>query len=1007
MRIIRQYILIFLLFLLLSIPAFSEENLTASPARTAKAEFTQPLFMGRDYWYLLKEIWHTLDGVKDEQFVKDAGFHYVKWSTKSRNLHPPRVLYLRHLQFFGANTGKANFKVALEKTEHDTKIYHPEHLSDDHRGTACAVSGSIEKVAKRYQPVEVKLLVRFSSPISLRRLSLNYGISGENPDIGNVSFYQQGKQLLPATQKKDKGLLIATFKDLPKSDLLEIRCQSAPLKYTLQDFPEELQKRLMTRPFDSHLMRPAPFGLQAENFDYESAEKLLQKYEKSHIGICFAEWDSQAFFQSIRPSSRLYSETTEFFGTPPGNREDMFKYAQKFWNWHKSLFFNRIWGMSGATGMAHYGMEWGGSAAGLELTNHTSTIPHRTLLRYTAGAGRQYNKPWLLYLAYFLDKYAPSSISPMPKKHSKSFCSGPDAGISPSFARRIFLTGYFMGNTFQSIEQEPWGHVEKKGNTCVLNANGKILKEFHAFVNSPAGKRGTWYTPILFAIDSHHGMVRDKNVWCWGDQPTVTQTKGDLMSKLFIRAIDPYDGNIQSWDKPPYSHNLNNSSLGDIFDTALGNPPSGNTPVFKNYAAVVLPDDIKITPALSAKLADYVSGGGTLVINSIHQNALAPEMMTAKLKTQMVTDSGLQIPRITPGKTVPVLRTDAGNTLAVKQKYGFGHVIMTLPPYFFGKDNAQSIRYITRLLEKLQKEVMPFQIKGDCQFILSRLAENHWKAAIINNKGVLKKPWERVEKFDSVYTSKIEIKLPANAAASSIYRQRELSKTADGIRFDLPPGEVTVIEIQNAAIPSKGTGLPLLGEWKLDGTPGKVYVGRHKESTFDMKYSLNKKGNFKVYDAVEPQTAVVVDYYPPMQINSGTFEFWAAPDFNAKLSDRGGYPLAGRFFRVAFHQKRWSFNVLDSATMYGPPARHGKWDHLAFTWDKNECHFYVNGKEYTLNGVPLKIYLPIWNGVFNIGTLGRGRRTFGGKISNVKLYSRVLTPEEVNSCYKQSAALYQ
>ena len=315
------------------------------------------------------------------------------------------------------------------------------------------------------------------------------------------------------------------------------------------------------------------FGLQPENFDQEKSETILKKYEKSHIGICFAEWDSQAFFQSIRPSGRLYGETVEFFGNPPDRRESMYKYAQNFWNWHKKLFFNRIWGMSGATGMVHYGMEWGGKAAGMELTNHTSTIPHRTLLRYTAGAGRQYGKPWLLYQTFYLDKYAPSSVSPMPEKYSKSFCSGPDAGISASFARRMFLTAYFMGNTFQSIEQEPWGQVDKKGDRCVLNANGKVLKEFYDFVRSPAGKRGIWYTPVLFAIDAHHGMVRDKNVWCWGDIPTVLQTQSDLMSKLFSRAIDPYDGNTQAWDTPPYSHNLNNSSLGDIFDTALGNPP--------------------------------------------------------------------------------------------------------------------------------------------------------------------------------------------------------------------------------------------------------------------------------------------------------------------------------------------------------------------------------------------------------------------------------------------------
>ena len=83
----RKIILFFSLFPLLALTAVSGETLTATPSRTAEAEFFRPLFMGRDYWYLLKEIWHTLDGVKDEQFVKDAGFHYVKWNTERKNYH--------------------------------------------------------------------------------------------------------------------------------------------------------------------------------------------------------------------------------------------------------------------------------------------------------------------------------------------------------------------------------------------------------------------------------------------------------------------------------------------------------------------------------------------------------------------------------------------------------------------------------------------------------------------------------------------------------------------------------------------------------------------------------------------------------------------------------------------------------------------------------------------------------------------------------------------------------
>ena len=58
-------------------------------------------------------------------------------------------------------------------------------------------------------------------------------------------------------------------------------------------------------------------------------------------------------------------------------------------------------------------------------------------------------------------------------------------------------------------------------------------------------------------------------------------------------------------------------------------------------------------------------------------------------------------------------------------------------------------------------------------------------------------------------------------------------------------------------------------------------------------------------------------------------------------------------------------------------------------------------------GVPIKLYLPVWNGDFDIGTLGRGRRTFGGKISAVKLYGTALTPEKIREHYEQTKNQYK
>ena len=57
--------------------------------------------------------------------------------------------------------------------------------------------------------------------------------------------------------------------------------------------------------------------------------------------------------------------------------------------------------------------------------------------------------------------------------------------------------------------------------------------------------------------------------------------------------------------------------------------------------------------------------------------------------------------------------------------------------------------------------------------------------------------------------------------------------------------------------------------------------------------------------------------------------------------------------------------------------------------------------------MPLKTFHNIWDGNFDIGTLGRGRRTFGGKIGDVKLFSKDLSPAEIKQLYDSSVKKYR
>jgi len=965
----------------------------AEPRRAMASEWKKHPVAGRDFWYLLKDEWLAFPEFKDEPFVQEAGLLGVKWPLRTFNATPLRALLLREIALLDEAGQPVKFTLRLSPLEPSTQIYQQEALADGNAESACGVSGDVAEPATRYASVGVDIDLQLASPGQPRFLLLDYGDS-RNPDLGPVALWLDGA---PADFEEagkyaqERRLAVA----LPQKDSVasvRLRVHSAPVKYMLGDFPTELQPYLKTHPFTTHLMRPVPFGLTPANFDQQGAAELLRKYSETHLGICFAEWDTQAFFQSWSPSNRFFRDLTGAFGLPPQTRLESEATMHRFWDWHRSIFFDQMWGMSGAVGFAHYGMEWGGKVSGVELTNHTSFIPHRTLLRITAGAARQYERPFLTYLAYYLGKYAPNSQKPPALPGSRQWDGGPGAGISPSFAERVMMTAYFMGVNYFGFESQPWGQAERRDGKVVLNDNGLVLQRFYNWTRSAAGERGEWYTPFLLASDYMHGTMR-RNGFVWGYH--LAPEKGERMRELISRAIDSYDGLASAWDVPPYSHNLHNSPLGDVFDEAVVNPPSGKLPKFDRYAIVILPDEAALSATIIAALENYVLGGGTLLFNSVLCDQFPQHFLPAKLTGKWEESEGMSIPVVRLARQAKVLmKTSAGKTFAVSRKYGAGQIIMTLPKYLLGADQEQPVPYIGQLLQTLQDEVLPCQVEGDVQFLFSRLPGGRWKVALLNNKGVLKNPWEEKATVDSSFASKVTLRLPmADLQVSELYAQEKLECSGNEVSLVVPPGGIRVVQF---TLPEQeGQRQPLLiGQWKLDGSkewtdgPSRTYY-------HDVKYAETSTGE-KVYEASERNTQVMVEYNPGYPLRSGSVVFRAAPNEEFQTSDRGGYPLSSRFFWIFYYQGHWGLKVFDSMVIDGPPGKHRRWSHIAITWDQKVCRLFVDGQEYAgPGGIPIKTYIPIWNDTLQFGTYGRGRRTFGGWISDVRLYAEPLAPETI------------
>ena len=1010
---------VFIFFNVSSVPA--DDGLVSDPARAAQTERPAPVFAGRDFWYLLIPQWHKLKGVKDEEFVKESGYWNVKFKMRRRNADPMRVLILNELSLVRAGSPeKAKFSVIPD--ERTAKVINPGALSDGKLAAACTVSGDPRPVLARYKEIGAAVTARFETPAPLQRLSFSYGNS-KNPDIGKVKFFADGIEIKPVRLKNAGRVLTAEFENTPAAREITLNVTSAPVKISILDLTPAESERCLKYPFSPFLMRVAlggMFGLSEENFDRAAAEKILRKYDRTSLGFEIGEWDSN-YFQMWLKHSRFYQDILAYCGPePPKNKVEAEAKLKHFWTWQKKLLFDRAWGMSGGVGFPQYGLEWGGKVAGMELTHHTSTIPHRTLLRFTAGGARQYGKPWLFYLAYYLGKYSPNSLAPAPKKLVKGvWGQGPDAGIAPSFARRLFFISYYMGATFFAFEAQPYGQVNRlPDGTHELNPNGLVLKKFYEWIRKDKAKRGTWYAPILLLTDYYHGIGRRQDsVWGWGTYG-IALDKGDRMAEHFLRAIDPCDGEKEAWDKPPYSPNIHNSPLGDIFDTAFANPPSGTYPKLEEYPVVVLIDGYIPDPVQAIRLRNYVIGGGTLVINSIHRKALDPNLMPAKLLPQTIEDEGLKVPKLKLNGTRVILKTAAGNPLAVRNTYGNGSVIMTTPEYFLGKSLQQPSPYIGKLLEALQKEVLPFGIDGDIEFVVSRLAPGRWKVLLVNNKGLLKGPIDRVEKFDAKYTSHVTLNLPAGASAREIYAGTPLKFNGGKISLEVPPSGVRVLEINKAAFTAeKPSGL--VGSWELNGNARDSSGNNRHAKTWDVKYT--KIGSRSALDLrrAKGRPLVKVNFGLKYPLVAGTFEAWAAPDLDAKWDATAPIPGSGYvissplgLLKLYAGKGRWGF--IYGEDRKGPACVNGRWTHLAVTWSGFEARFYVDGKEVTAPAGPMKFAEPgfpysRYSPSFNIGAYGRGqyRRQFHGLIGGVKLYNRPLSPEEIAASYRKGAEIYK
>ena len=1029
-----------LIFSLIS-PLCAGNGLVADPFRAVYQTWEKHPLAGKDFWLLLDPRWLSLKGLEKEPFIQESGTGFVPIPMTGENITSMRVISISSVKCFDTAGKEQKADVQIIPDESDTLVQDPQNLTDGNSDSYCVISGDLFDVFRRNVPLGLRMKIKAARPIA--KILIGHGWQGRNR-IAEISVQSLNRQISSA----QKTVIVK----VPRPECgVDLHIHSDVLRYIANPLPSPYKERLKKAPFAVNPVlrhnKGNLVGLTEKNFDRKSFDSIKQTYGETFLGFRMPEWDSNLLQNLGRPTASYYRDLEKVLKIPC-NKEEMVHNMKILWDAHKPMLGNDGIGLSGQVHFMHHACDFGSRLSAMELTQERTEHAGRISMMFTRGAARQFNRPMMIYQAYFGHNMYPDT-----RKGHLNY------GVAPSLPLRNFYISYYMGNNYLDFETQPYGQVKKKEDgTHVLTEHGRAIKEIFEWTRSKKGKRGTCYTPILLLADRKHGY----DMWyrimpkVWGNfYNFYPLTDANYMLEYVMQIISPrYD--YYKYDDPRYSGNLHNSSVGDIFDLYLANPPiSGEVRLdqLEKYPVVCLLDDIDWTDKLANTVKQYVGNGGTLILTAGQTAPFEddPDFLGARIGRESVKSDNLSIRKLQllPGAET-VMKTSNGTPLVISKSYGAGKTLLIASPFMKKLSAATRVPpQLVSFFEKIQSEVLPVQVKGDCEFLFNIMPDGTWKILLINNRGIVKRPRESFEKHFPEFTSEVTLTVPEGVTVEEIRRNavlqatREKGKTVYKLR--IAPAEILVVDLKGIRIPApvksaafkikpvsgfrsriQSSALPYDGyrfdpvKYKnsLPKTPKVIGCWKAADGFKDSSGNGHdlKLNNVRLADSSafwETSRSFATISFPAVYpIDEGTYEMVVKP---APISQwpkkRNGMVRGGVFYcgplMLDYFDGYWSmlfFTPPRYRRIQGPEGK-TEWTHLAVTFKNSYCRFFVNGKEITTPDGPVKSMQTIgkdtfYNRVNNLcfGSLSSqwpDTFSFRGQIKECTFYGRALTPEEL------------
>jgi len=346
-----------------------------------------------------------------------------------------------------------------------------------------------------------------------------------------------------------------------------------------------------------------------------------------------------------------------------------------------------------------------------------------------------------------------------------------------------------------------------------LSPKGKLVDRFLR-LTAAEPERGHPFTPIALMVDYAHGW-EPAPYWPnsfknWhGHQDRFRYGDHErMLEEYFWTAYYPIGPESQ---RPMTATNevYVPAVFGDVFDVICAYPDVKRWTTIDTYPVVIVAGEIELTGAEGQRLAQYVAQGGTLLVADAHLTGpgvaalgLPPAGPIAEAESYRWLDDAtvhaaqrFRFRAIDARDGRVLAATPEGRCFAAGFDRGRGRLIYLAVPHGMGIDR-RAVPVLPRLVAHLARGLMPVEVDGDVEWLLSRTATG-WLVTLLNPAGQ-QKPQQGITPTDFRENRRVTIRsrLPIQRARDRLLPDEPLAVRGGAVECEVVAGGVRLVELK-------------------------------------------------------------------------------------------------------------------------------------------------------------------------------------------------------------------